>query len=67
MKANSDKCQLLVTTNTAVSANIEEIFINNSIEKKLLGIKIDTKVSFENRVSSLCKKGSQKIMHFLEL
>ena len=61
MKANAKKCHLLVTTNSAVSANIEEFVINNSNEEKLLGIKIDTKLSFENHVSSLCKKASQKL------
>ena len=61
MKVNADKCHLLVTTNSAVSANIEEFVINNSNEEKLLGIKIDTKLSLENHVSSLCKKASQKL------
>ena len=61
MKANAGKCHLLVTTNSAVSANIEEFVINNSNEEKLLGIKIDTKLSLENHVSSLCKKASQKL------
>ena len=52
---------MLVATKNAVSANIEEFVINNSNEEKLLGIKIDTKLSFENHVSSLYKKASQKI------
>ena len=42
MKANADKRHLLVTTKSAVSANIEEFVINNSNEEKLLGIRIDT-------------------------
>ena len=46
MKANAKKCHLLVTTNSAVSANIEEFVINNSNEEKLLGIKIRYQVSF---------------------
>ena len=61
MKVNADECHLLVTTNSAVSANIEEFVINNSNEEKILGIKTDIKVSFENHVSSLCKKASQKL------
>ena len=66
MKVNADKCHLLVTTNTAVSVNIEEFVINNSNEEiytkeNLLVIKLDTKLSFENHVSSLCKKASQKL------
>ena len=73
MKVNADKCHLLVTTNSAVSANIEEFVINNSNEENLLGIKIDAKLSFENYVPSLCKKTSQKlhalsrIVNYMEL
>ena len=62
MKANADKYHLLVTTTkNAVSANIREFAKNNSNGEKLLGIKIDTKLLFENHVSSLCKKASQKL------
>ena len=50
MNTNADKCHLLVTNKSAVSANIEDFVI-----------KIDTKLSFENNVSSLCKKASQKL------
>ena len=58
-KANAG--ELFVTTNSAVSAKIEEFVINNSNEEKRLGIKIDSKLSFENHVWSLCKKASQKL------
>ena len=61
MKANADKCRLLVITNSALSANIERFVLNDSNEERFLGIKIDTKLLFENHVSSLCKKTSQKL------
>ena len=51
---------LLVTTNRAVSVDIEDFVINNSNEEKLLGIKIHTKLSFENHLSSL-KNASQTL------
>ena len=57
MKANADKFHLLVTRDTDVNAKIGE----NSREEKLLGVKIDSKLSFENHGSSLCKKASQKL------
>ena len=41
--------------------NIYEFVINNSNEEKILGMKIDTRLSFENHVSSLCKQASQKL------
>ena len=51
MKANTDKCHLLVTRNTDVTAKIGEFDVKNSWEEKPLGVKIDTKLSFENHVS----------------
>ena len=61
MKANPDKCHLLVTTNTLASVNINGFQITNSTEEKLLGIKFDSKLSFQNHVSRLYKKASQKL------
>ena len=51
MKANGDKCHLLLTKDTDVTTK----------EKELLGVKIDTKLSFKTHFSSLCKKASQKL------
>ena len=52
---------LLVTRDTDVTAKIGEFDVKNSREEKLLGVKIDSKLSFENHVSSFCKKASQKL------
>ena len=41
-------CHLLVTTKTPMSANIEELIVKNRNEEKLLGMKIDKKLSFKN-------------------
>ena len=60
MKANADQCHLLVTRGTDVTAKIGKIDVKNR-EEKLLGVKIDTKLTFENDVSSLCKKGKPKV------
>ena len=61
MKANADKCHLLVTRGTDVTAKLGEFDVKNSREEKLLGVKIDNQLSFENHVSSLCKTASQKL------
>ena len=50
MKANPDKCNLLVTTNALTSVNINGFQIRNSTEEKLLGIKFDSELSFENHM-----------------
>ena len=61
MNANADKCHLLVTRDTGVTTKIGELDVKSSREEKLLGVKIDSKLFFENHVSSLCKKVSQKL------
>ena len=74
MKANADKCHLLVSSNESCTAKIEDFSIKNSTEEKLLGVKFDSNLSFENHVTSpLCKKASQKlhalarISHYMDL
>ena len=61
MKANADKCQLLVTGNYEVSANINKFETESSKKAKLLAISIDTRFSFEHHITSLCKKATQKL------
>ena len=73
MKANADKCCPLVSSNESCTAKIEDFSIKNSTEEKLLGVKFDSNLSFENHVTSLCKKASQKlhalarILHYVDL
>ena len=61
MKTNADKCHSLVIRDTYVPAEIGEFDVENIREEKPLGIKIDTKLSFEKHVSSLYKKTSRKL------
>ena len=73
MKANADKCHLLITGNCETSAIINKFKIKNSKIEKLLGISIDSKLSFEQHITSLCKKASQKlhalarIAHYMDI
>ena len=62
MKANADKCQLLVTSNYEVSSNINEFETESSKKEKFLGISIGTSRSFENHITSLSKKATQKLL-----
>ena len=59
MKANADKCHLLVSSNESCTAKIEDFSIKNSTEENLLGVKFDSNLSFENHVTSLCKKADR--------
>ena len=61
MKSNADKCHLLVSTNNAINIKIGDIDINNSTCEKLLGVKFDYKLTFDDHISVLCKKASRKI------
>ena len=45
-KANADKCHLMVTSNYEVSTSINEFEIESSKNEKLLGVSIDTTLSF---------------------
>ena len=73
MKANADKCYLLVSSDKVCTAKIENFSIKNSTEEKLLGVRFNSNLSFEDHISCLCKKASQKlhalarISHYMDL
>ena len=60
-KANPDKSQLLLNSTDNVSTFIGGHKISNSKIVKLLGISIDNELKFNEHVSKLCKKASQKL------
>ena len=60
MKANADKCHLLVTTSEERSISVEGEKIQNSKSEKLLRVTIDNKLSFTEHVHKVCDKASQK-------
>ena len=63
MKANAYKYHLLIINNTKESFQIKignETASNNKYEK-LLGLKVDHELNFNEHVSLLCKKASQKL------
>ena len=61
MKANSDKSHLLISTSTSSTANINGDIIKNSESEKLLVVTIDYKLNFEEHLSKVCDKVSQKL------
>ena len=64
MKANPDKCHLLINRDCRQEIKIGNILVENSKHEKLLGINIDNKLNFDMHVASLCKNASRK-MHVL--
>ena len=61
MKANPDKCHLLLTSASQSELKIGKVTIKSSICEKLLGIKINNKLRLNAHVEDLCKKTSRKI------
>ena len=60
-KINANKCHLLVSTNNTVKIKIGKFDTTNSKSEKLLGVKLDHKLSSDDHISDLCKKASRKI------
>ena len=61
MKGNTDKCHLIMSTNNAPKIQVGDSLIKTSNCEKLLGIRIDYKLNFDEHVSSLCKKANSKL------
>ena len=51
----------LSESDESCTAKTEDFSIKNSIKGKLLGVKFDSNLYFENHAISLCKKASQKL------
>ena len=60
MKANISKCHLLVNKKEEVVINLGETESKNSEYEKLLGIKIDTKLNFNEHLNNIISKASCK-------
>ena len=56
-----------MSSDESCTAKIEDFGIKNSTEEKLLGVKFDSNLSFENHVISLCKNASQKLHAFARI
>ena len=66
LKVNPEKFHLLLSDNNKDKyIQIQQYIIQNSESEKLLGIKIDSNLSFNEHVTELCTKASQKL-HALE-
>ena len=52
---------MLVSTNEKTKIDTGEFSVENSDCEKLLGVKIDNKLTFDYHVSDMCKKANRKI------
>ena len=58
MKANPEKCHLSMNANRPATIKIGEHTISNNYCEKLLGVKIDGQLKFNNHPETIIKKAS---------
>ena len=58
LKANTGKSQLLLTSKDETSIKIDDTDIKSSSSKKLLGVIIDNKLTFNEHLSKLSKQAN---------
>ena len=61
LKANADKCHLILSTDEPFSINIDNEVIKNSNNKKLLGINLNNRLGFDAHVANICSRVSKKL------
>ena len=52
---------LLLSGNMKLTSNIDNNIIESKVKQELLGITIDSVLSFEEHINNICKKASQKL------
>ena len=61
MNLNTGKSHLLLSVNSRATATIDNSYIELEDEQVLLGITIDSNLTFENHINNICKKASPKV------
>ena len=54
MKLNIDKCHLLLNSQEPNMLKIGDLYINNSVNEKLIGITFDCKLKFNKHIKDIC-------------
>ena len=67
MKLNTNKCQLIFSSQEPNTLKIGDLHINNSLSENQLGITFDCKLKFNKHIEDICQKASQKITHLQDL
>ena len=67
MKANHDKCHLLLSTQDDARIQQVNMTVKNSSAKNILGTSVDNNFVFDRHVKHLCKKANRKLNAFVRL
>ena len=59
MNVKTDKSHL-VSGNVRITAKIDNNYDDSEKEQMLLGITIDSNLTFENHINNICKRASEK-------
>ena len=61
MSGNTDQCYLLLSKDESSEIQKGDSIIGSSTCEKLLGIKIDSKLRFDDHIQNLCNKANRKL------
>ena len=61
LKAKPGKSHLLLSTKTPIDVSVGDVSLTTSTTETLLGIIIDSELSFDQHLSSICRKASKKL------
>ena len=61
LKRSFDKCHLAINSNRIITVQVVEYEFENSKCEKLLGVKLNWKLNFDDHISDICKKASGKL------
>ena len=61
MKANPGKCHFICSTDDKVNITVENQKMCNSPCEKLLGVRFDSKLTFDAHINDICKKAGLKL------
>ena len=60
LKSNPGKCRALISTNKHLNMKVCDYTIGNSQCEKLLDLKIDVNLNFNEHISDICKKLAER-------
>ena len=58
---DEDKCHVFLSTDKTLQAKICAALLNSNKCEKLLGVKTDNKLTFDEHIRSICKKSSREV------
>ena len=61
LKANADKCHLILSTDETFSINLDIEIIKNKNNKKLLGKNLNNRLGFDTHMANICNRVSKKL------